>query len=74
MKRLTQAQRLLQYLKDAPINPLESWRSLGIYRLAARINDLRNVGHNITKTMIKVKNLYGETVKVAEYQLDKARW
>lgn len=66
----TQAERLLHYLNRNPINPLESWRTLGIYRLSARINDLRNLGWNITTTTIEVVNQFGEPVKVAEYSLE----
>jgi hypothetical protein len=66
----TQAERLIFYLKHNPINPLESWRTLGIYRLSARINDLRNLGWNITTTTIEVTNQFGEPVKVAEYSLE----
>jgi len=65
----TQCERLLTYLKDTPINPMEAWQTLGIYRLASRINDLRKAGHNIETRRIKVSNRYGETTEVAEYHL-----
>ena len=66
---MTQTERLLERLREYPVTPLDSWVDLGIYRLAARVFDLRNQGHNIEKTMVKVRNKFGETVKVAEYRL-----
>lgn len=58
----TQCQRLLSYLqKNKTINPL-----LGIYRLGARIFDLRE-RHDIVSHIIKVKNQFGEECRVAEY-------
>jgi hypothetical protein len=66
----TQRQRLLTYLeKHDKINPIEAWRKLGIYRLGARIFDLRAEGWYITKDMVDVQNRFGETCKVAEYRL-----
>lgn len=39
---LTQNQALLAYLQRwGEVTPLEAWRELGIYRLAARIKELR---------------------------------
>ena len=66
---MTQTERLLERLREYPVTPLDSWVDLGIYRLAARVFDLRNQGHDIEKTMTKVRNKFGETVKVAEYRL-----
>ena len=48
-KRLSQKKMLLIYLKEyGSINALEALKELGSFRLAARIKDLRNEGHNIT--------------------------
>jgi hypothetical protein len=49
-----------------------AWSQLGIYRLASRICDLRNSGHNIGKRMITITNRWGEEVRVAEYRLEDA--
>jgi len=66
----TQNARLLEWLENVgPITPLDSWRRVGIYRLSARIFDLREMGYDIESTRIKVRNFYGETVRVAEYRL-----
>jgi len=67
----TQCDRLLAHLQlGCTINPLWSWTTLGIYRLAARICDLRQMGYNIKSTRKTVKNRFGEPCKVAEYYLE----
>jgi len=64
--------RLLQYLKENKrINPLQALTELGIYRLGARIFDLKKMGYDITKTNIAVKNRFGEKCIVAEYKLNR---
>ena len=53
-----QAHEVLTYLKQhRTIEPKEAWTKLGVYRLAARIKEMRDEGHVI------------ETVRV--YQTDK---
>lgn len=60
--------RLLSYLKEhKSIDPLRAWEILGIYRLSARINDLRKLGENIKTTSLKVHNRLGEEIRVALY-------
>jgi len=54
-----------------PINPLESWTALGIYRLSARVFDLRKAGWPISMEMVEVENQFGETVRVAQYRLER---
>lgn len=67
---MTQNERLAEHLeRHRSITPLQAWVELGIYRLAARINDLRNAGLQITKTLVVVRNQYGEDCRVAEYRL-----
>ena len=54
---MSQNKKLLSYLKkNGSIDPMQSLNELGIYRLAARIYDLRLKG-NIIKT-IKQENGY----------------
>jgi len=65
----TQNKRLLAYLKkEESVDPLQAWEKLGIYRLSARIFDLRKT-KQITTTKKEVSNMFGETIKVAEYSL-----
>ena len=70
---MSQETRLLEYLQthDAGIKPLEALQELGIYRLSARIKDLRDRGHNIATNMVEVKTAHGDTSRVAEYRLVK---
>lgn len=66
----TQNGRLLAYLqRHASINPLEAWSQLGIYRLGARVFDLKKAGHNIVTSRKAVRNRFGEEVNVASYSL-----
>ena len=69
---MSQCTRLLTHLKTSPINPLEAWAKLGVYRLAARINDLRRDGHDIQSEAITVPNRFGEACRVAQYRFDGA--
>lgn len=66
----TQNTRLLVYLKKyGNITQLEALSELGIFRLASRINDLKNKGHNIIGQMVDVENRFGEKVKIKRYFL-----
>lgn len=68
---MTQNQRVLDYMRDNPgITPLEAMGKLGIYRLSARISDLRREGHSINSTRVTVKNRFGEKCSVAFYSLE----
>ena len=68
----TQNQRLLEHFKlHGSIDPLRAWEMLGIYRLAARVNDLRKLGENIITTPIKVHNRWGEDIRVALYTYEE---
>lgn len=62
-----QRERLARWLKSGKsINPLTSWKQLGIYRLAARINELQKT-MDIKRQWIEVENQHGEIVRVKEY-------
>ena len=64
----SQNDRLLDYLKQhGSIDPLRAFEILGIYRLAARVNELRKLGENIKTTRIKVHNRWSEEIYVALY-------
>ena len=66
----SQNTRLLDHLMSADsVTPMQALGELGIYRLAARINDLKNKGHSITKRTVTVSNRFGEDCRVAEYSI-----
>ena len=67
---MTQAEKILQYMKDCgSITQLEA-AEFGCMRLAARIADLREDGVKIKREMVKRKNRYGETISFAQYRLE----
>ena len=71
-KGITQDSRVLDYIKQqGSINPLESWKDLGVYRLAAVIHSLRKQGHRITTQRHGVINKWGKKVHVALYRIKK---
>ena len=68
--RETQCQMVLKYMEDfGAITPLEALNDLGIYRLGARIYDLRQSGHKIESRIITRANRYGRAICFAEYRL-----
>jgi hypothetical protein len=67
----TQTERLIEYLRQhGSIDPMTAWAELGIYRLGARIWDLKVAGHKIVSGTKKVKNRYDEECRVALYTLE----
>ena len=66
---MTQCERLAKYLHEGGTpTPMDAWLLLGIYRLSARVFDLRKAGWHISMEMVEVENQYGETVRVAQYK------
>ena len=67
--RTTQCERVRVYLETHDsINPLQAWTELGIYRLGARIFDLKKQGMGIFATRETVENRYGEKCNVGCYK------
>jgi len=70
MKLTGQEQRVLEYMrKNNGINPLESWRTCGVYRLSAVILRLKQNGFNIESKLFPVENKFGEVSHFAFYEL-----
>ena len=70
MKANSQANRLLEHFKSGHrITSLEAYNLLGITQLGARIHDLEQSGHIISRHKIAVTNRFGETCHVKEYWL-----
>ena len=66
----SQCERLLEHLKAGL--PLTAHRALygyGCARLAARIHNLREMGHQIERRMVEVPTRDGRVARVAEYRL-----
>jgi hypothetical protein len=58
---------VLDHLTRGPITPIDALRLYGCFRLAARIYDLRQLGHDI----ITLRVLNAEGNSYAEYHLIK---
>lgn len=70
MDKVSQNMKILHHLEDiGKITVLEAIQQYGITRLSGRIWDLRAQGYPIVKTMVVVKNRYGEDCRVAQYTL-----
>ena len=62
---MTQANQILSALKRGEkLTPLQALRKYGCMRLAARIKDLRDAGHDINTTLIRTQG-----ARVARYSL-----
>ena len=69
MSSKRQNDTLLAALARRPMTAGEIWSELGIARAAARVFDLRAIGHDIRSTEITVDNRTGGTSRVAQYSL-----
>lgn len=69
-KKLTQCDRVLRHLRDyGYITSAEAITEYGIYRLSARIGELRSRGFHIASMFTTGKNRYGEKINYAVYVL-----
>lgn len=69
---MIQKDRVLKYMHDfGSITQAEAFRDLGVYRLAARIADLKRDGVKIKTEPASGMNRYGEKVFYARYRLEK---
>lgn len=68
---MSQCARILSHLEQrGSIDPMEAMVALGVFRLAARINDLKADGHSINSEIVTVQNRFGEDCRVARYSID----
>jgi len=68
---VSQNKRLHAHLvQHGHITPLEAWADLGIYRLSARICELKKIGVPIRTARTNVRNRFGETCSVADYRYE----
>lgn len=67
---MTQKERILEYLRGGnTLTRLNSWSELGVLEAPARISELRQDGYPIQTEMVKVRNRYGEDVRVARWTM-----
>lgn len=68
---MTQCERVLEYMQRfGSITAAEAVMDLGVYRLSARIADLRNEGYEIKSKMESGRNRYGEKTHYSRYTLE----
>lgn len=66
----TQTKVLLEHFQAGKsITPIEALVQFGIYRLSARIKDLRDDGHEIVTDMVTSVNARGEKKRYARYYM-----
>ena len=51
---MTQTEAVLDWLQRRPLTALEALQHLGCFRLAARVEELRRLGHNIITETVNV--------------------
>ena len=67
---MTQNERIVDYLKKhGSITQAEAMNRLGVFRLAARVADIRRSGVNVIRETEESRNRYGEKVRYARYRL-----
>jgi hypothetical protein len=62
---MTQNAQILNHLKRKPITPIEALQKFGCFRLGARVWELRQQGHPITKRTVERNGK-----RFAEYKLN----
>ena len=68
---MKQKEMVLSYMKEfGSITALEALRDLGVFRLAARIANLKDDGVNIKTEYETAPNRYGKKTKYARYSLE----
>lgn len=69
---MTQVERILRHMQDyGGITSAEAMTEYGVYRLAARISDIRKAGFTIKTETVKSKNRYGEETRFTRYSLEE---
>lgn len=69
-KRITQRDRVLQYIQDfGSISSWDAYKDLGITQLATRIFELKERGYSFKTERINTKNRYGDSSHYSKYTL-----
>ena len=71
MGKVTQRDRVLQYIKDfGSITSWQAYKDLGVTQLATRISELKNLGYQFSSKTITSTNRYGDSTHYKEYRLE----
>lgn len=65
----TQNEMIIKHLSTDKLRSVEALNKYGIYRLAARISELRKQGYGIKTEMVTIKNRFNVDINIAEYSL-----
>lgn len=69
----TQAQRVLDYIREfGSITQLEAFIDLGVMRLASRVSELKEQGHDIISNTEAASNRFGEKVYIKRYYINES--
>lgn len=71
---MTQNERVIAYMREHGSITQRDAMWLGIYRLSARIFDLRKAGYRVQSQWETVENKYGERATIARYSLAEERY
>lgn len=67
---MTQNEQILSHLKEGrAIDPLTALNKFSCFRLAARIKELRAMGHNIMSIRKTITNKHGDPATICLYKL-----
>lgn len=68
MKKRPQNDRIIDHLATGrPLTPIVALRRFGVFRLGARVHELKRQGHPITSRLVKRGDAH-----VAEYRLERS--
>ena len=69
---MTQCERVLRHMREyGSITAAEAMSEYGIFRLAARVSDLKKGGHTIKTKIVTGRNRYDEKTTYAEYSIEE---
>ena len=69
---MTQCERVLRHMREyGSITAAEAMSEYGIFRLAARVSDLKKSGHTIKTKIVTGLNRYDEKTAYAEYSIEE---
>tara|TARA_R110001606_G_scaffold10095_2_gene43221 strand:- start:299 stop:595 length:297 start_codon:yes stop_codon:yes gene_type:complete len=67
IKMESQNKKILQYMRNKPITAIDALEHIGSFRLAARVKDLRDEGHEIYTEIVPTES----GSRIARYSLIK---
>ena len=67
MRKSKQRERVLELLQRGPVTRISAVEEIGCFELAARIVELKSLGHRIVSKTVAGKNRFGDAVRYSEY-------